>query len=443
MARAWARDDADGFADVLLACDLYLPGFPDSGEGGQRLLTRERDGQTYVLVYTSVEALREATELVTGGWRRVTFAELAGAWPDDSWGLAVSPHTPIGAYLGPGQVRELAEEVAAEPAFEPADERERAMRAAQQAGDAEVYLDLLVVSDVLLPVTGPADPRDLARPGFPWLVRRSGGDATVPVFTSQRRLRDAWPGSGEAPPVIRVPFVALAQVWPDNRYRLAVNSGSAMTAVFTGAQVPDLVRWAQELVLRDTSRRQSSRPSTVPPPAAADPAVAPAATSSPVVAPPAASSPVVAPSAVAPPAEPAPLASLPDASPQAASPAATYTPADISPTAAPPAVMGAQMRRVQVMIGSDVAERFLTAGGDRVSGPVQPAAPTGADDGYLVRWHEESAGPAERQVTELPLPHGAQLIRLIAGQELVVGTYDIELGYWRPSLINVLRGETL
>ncbi|BCJ46075.1 hypothetical protein GCM10010168_50230 [Actinoplanes ianthinogenes] len=393
MARAWAQDDADAFADVLLACDLYLPGFPDAGEGGQRLLTRERDGVTYVLVYTSVEALREATEYVTGGWRRVTFAELAGVWPEESWGLAVSPHTPIGAYLGPAQVRELADEVVPDPAFEPADERERAMRAAQQAGDAEVYLDLLVVSDVLLPVTGPAVPRDLERPGFPWLVQRSGGDATIPVFTSPRRLRDAWPGPEAVPPVVRVPFVVLARAWPEARYRLAVNPGSAMAAVFTGAQVPDLVRWAQEMVLRHTAGPQPRRPSAAPPPAAASAQIA---------------------------------------SPELAS----------LPGAASPAVVGAQMRRVQVVIGSDVAERLLTVGGDRVSGPVRPAEPGIAGDGYLVRWHEESTGPAERPVTDLPLPHGAQLVRLIAGQELVVGTYDREVGYWRPSLIDVLRGET-
>jgi hypothetical protein len=398
MARAWAQEDADGFADVLLACDLYLPGFPDAGEGGQRLLTRERGGQTYLLVYVSVQALQEAMAEIGAGWRRVTFAELAGAWPDDSWGLAVSPHTPIGAYLGPEQLRELVGEVAAEPAFAPADERERAMRAAQQTGDAEVYLDLLVISDVLLPVTGPARPQEVGRPGFPWLVQRSAaGDTTVPVFTSPQRLADAWPAPEATPQVIRVPFMTVARSWPDDRYRLAVNPGSVMSAVFTGAQVPDLVHWAQELVLRHTERARKERA-----PDGAPPAVASAVT------------------------------------PQ------TGPSAPVSSQAAAPVVAGPQMRRVQTSISSEVAQRYLTAGGNRVSGVVQPAGP--ADDGvdYLVRWHEDmSVGPEQRPVTELSLPHGAQLIRLIAGQELVVGTFDLEVGFWRPSLLNVLRGEIL
>ncbi|MFI1995570.1 SseB family protein [Actinoplanes sp. NPDC020271] len=357
MARAWADGDADAFADVLLACDLFLPGFAESDGDGQRLLTRERDGLTFLLVYTSVEALREATQLIGGGWRRVTFAELAGAWPDDRWGLAVSPHTPIGAYLSPEQLGELFEEVAAEPPFTPADERERAMHAAQQAGDAEVYLDLLVIADVLLPVTGPATPQDLGQPGFPWLTQRPGAEVTIPVFTSAHRLHDVRP----QPEVITVPFMAVVRAWPGDRYRLAVNPGSATAAQFTGAQVPDLLRWAQELVLRRTHE---------------------------------------------------------------------------------PVAAESRMRRVQTQIAADVADRYVTSGGALISGLVCPAGPVDAGDGYLVRWHEDEAtGAAGRLATELPLPHGAQLVRLLAGQEVVVGTLDVEVGYWRPSLLTVLRGE--
>ncbi|BCY11093.1 SseB family protein [Actinoplanes sp. L3-i22] len=361
LAKAWADDDADTFADVLLACDLYLPGFAEAGDDGQRLVVRERDEQTYVLVYTSVQALHEAMEHVTDGWRRVTFAELAGSWPNERWGLAISPHTPIGAYLGPEQVQELAGEVAAEPAFRPADERERAMRAAQQSGDAEVYLDLLVTSDVLLPVDAPARPGDLRRPGFPWLVRRAAGDATIAVFTSSRRLTEA----GFQGATIRVPLLSVVRAWPGDGYRLTVNPGSAMESAFTGAQVPDLFRWAQELVRRRTPETVVSSGKDEP---------------------------------VAPP-----------------------------------------MIRVQAEITADRAKSLLEQGGARISGTVTAAGPSGIVDGYLVRWHV--AAGTDPGLAEVTLPHGAQLVRLVSGHEVVVGTYDTELAWWRPSVLNVLRGD--
>ncbi|AEV84434.1 hypothetical protein ACPL_3539 [Actinoplanes sp. SE50/110] len=366
LARAWADDDADSFADVLLHADLFLPGFPDDGASGQRLLTRERGGRTFLLVYTSVEALQEAIPAVGVGWRRTTFAELVGSWPNPAWGLAVSPHTPIGAYLDAEQVRLLGEEVAAEPPFAPGGERERAMRAAQRAGDAEVYLDLLVTADVLLPLAGPAGADDLGKPGFPWLVERVDGAATIAVFTSRQRL----PDPADRPAVVEVPLLSVVRAWPGAAYRMVVNPGSPMVAEFTGAQVPDLWRWAQELVLRRT----------VP----------------------------------------------------------THKGAVDVPVAGP------RMRRVQALVDSSRALEWLAAGGGLVTGSVAPAGAAGILDGYLVRWHEDDAGgAATRQVVGLVLPYGAQLVRLVAGHELVVATYDAELSWWRPSIMSVLRGETL
>ncbi|AEV86748.1 hypothetical protein ACWT_5730 [Actinoplanes sp. SE50] len=374
LARAWADDDADRFADVLLHADLFLPGFADDGASGQRLLTRERGGRTFLLVYTSVEALQEAIPAVGVGWRRTTFAELAGSWPNPAWGLAVSPNTPIGAYLDAEQVRLLGEEVAAEPPFAPGGERERAMRAAQRAGDAEVYLDLLVTADVLLPLAGPAGADDLGKPGFPWLVQRAAGVATVPLFTSRQRLRDVWPDSADRPAVVEVPLLSVVRAWPGAAYRMVVNPGSPMIAEFTGAQVPDLWRWAQELVLRRTSASQSG--------------------------------------------------------------------SENEPLAEQPVVAGPRMRRVQALVDPSVALGWLAAGGGRISASVGPAGAVGILDGYLVRWHEdETLGAATRPVVELELPYGAQLVRLVAGQEIVVATYDAELSWWRPSIMSVLRGE--
>jgi hypothetical protein len=369
MREAWAAGDADAFADLLVKCHLYLPGFPVDDAGEQRLLTRRRGDQTFLLVFTSVEALHEAVAPRTHGWRLTSFAELTRAWPDPAWGLAVSPHTPIGAYLGPEQVRQLAERVPAEPAFHPADEKERAMCAAHQVGDPAVYLDLLVVSDVLVPITALASAEDLARPDFPWRVTYVDGLPTVSVFTSVNRLRES---IADEVPTVRASFVRLARAWPGPAYRLAVNPGSAISATFTGSQIPDLVRWAQGLALRQAGSLDSD---------------------------------------------------VSDGSPA-------------TPVAVPPDV-----RSLEVPVTQAEVDRYLVDGYDRVSGVVRSAG-TGSDRyGYLVRWYGDvTRTPPGRPVTELVLPHGAHLIKLVVGEEVVLGSYDAELRRWNPSIADILRG---
>jgi hypothetical protein len=351
MRQAWDQGDADAFADLLMESPLFLPGFEVDAEGRQRLLTRSRGGQTFLLVFTSVEALREAVGTLTTGWRQTSFAELAAALPDPTWGLAVSPHTPIGAYLGPEQVRAMAAELPDEPVFHAATEKERLMRAAQQEGVPAIYLNLLVVSDVLLAVDGPAVAADLGRPEFPWRVTYVDGLPTVSAFTSPRRVREGFP---EGVPTVEVGMVKLVRAWPDPRYRLAVNPGSAIASVFTGAQVPDLLQWAYQV---------------------------------------AASAPV----------------------------------GDVQP--------------LEVTVAQNAVDLYLGDGYDRVSGPVRAAGTGGDPFGYLVRWYGDPAAvPPGQTVTDLVLPHGAQLIRVTAGEEMVMGSYDAELHRWNPAIADALRG---
>ncbi len=358
MQQAWDQGDADAFADLLMSSPLFLPGFEVDAEGRQRLLTRNRDGQTYLLVFTSVEALREAVGTVTTGWRQTSFAELARALPDPTWGLVVSPQTPIGAYLGPEQVRAMAEELPDEPAFHAANEKERMMRAAQQEGVPAIYLNLLIVSDVLLALARPATAGDLGRPDFPWRITYVDGLPTISVFTSPERVRD---GFTEAVPTVEVGMVKLVRAWPDPRYRLAVNPGSGISSLFTGAQVADLLLWAHKVA-------EEAASATAPPPVT-----------------------------------------------------------DIRP--------------LEVSVGQDAVNLYLGDGYDKVSGQVRLAGTGGDPFGYLVRWYGDPTGtPPGRSVTDLVLPHGAQLIRVTAGEELVMGSYDAELHRWNPAIADALRG---
>jgi hypothetical protein len=278
----------------------------------------------------------------------------------------VSPHTPIGAYLGPEQIRQMAESVDGEPAFHAADEKERAMRAAQEIGDPGVYLDLLVISQVLVPLTAPAEPGDIGQAGFPWRVGYVNGLPTISVFTSLPRLRES---IAEPVPVVEVSMVSVIRAWPDPAHRLAVNPGSAMEANFTGAQVPDLLHWAQELVIREQRRHaEGGQPATAAP-------------------------------------------------------------------ARP------EVRRLELTVAEVEIRRYLVEGRSLVTGVVRLAGTGALDFGHLIRWYGDLEElPASRSVVELALPHGAQLVKVTAGEEAVMGSYDAELRRWNPAIADALRG---
>ena len=262
---AWDRDDTELFVRTLAGAPLYLPGFAGGGRNGtdqpQRLLTRRRGQRTYLLVFTSPEALYAGVGEVVDGWRPTNLAELVHAWPDPEWGLAISPTTPIGAYLDQDQVAAMAQAFADEPAFEPADDAEATMYQAQRGSDPGSYLDVLVTSRLLLPLGAPAGAEDLGRPGFPWRVEPLGGEPTVSVYTSARRLAEAVP---EPVPVASVETLALARAWPDPAWRLAVNPGSAIATVYTAAQVAELISWSRLM----EARSEADHPAPGPVPAA-------------------------------------------------------------------------------------------------------------------------------------------------------------------------------
>jgi hypothetical protein len=248
---AWEQEDGLLLLRTLAGAPLYLPGFTGGGRGGsaqpQRLLTRVRGDRTYLIVFTSPEALHDGLDEVVDGWRLTSVPELVRTLPDPGWGLAVSPNLPIGAYLGPEQLEALAELVADEPVFHPADADEAVMFRAQRTAAPGTYLDLLVMSEVLLPLAAPAAVGDLGRADFPWRVEVVDDLPTVTVFTSPQRLAEALP---DPVPAVRVDMVVLLNAWPDPDWRLSVNPGSAIATVFAGAQVPELLQWARALIVR-------------------------------------------------------------------------------------------------------------------------------------------------------------------------------------------------
>jgi SseB protein N-terminal domain len=240
---------------VLALAPLFLPGFPSTGDSDaaprQRLLTRERDGVPYVLVFTSPEALYRIVR--TDGWRQTTLQEVAGGIPQ-GWGLAVNPATPVVVLIPPEDLAGLVPTEAGMAGFEPANEVERLIRDALVAPDPDVLMDVLVTARVL------ASTQAVLMGGLP----------TVPVFTSPERYADCFGGrdtagagrssdEGARPdpakadmdvPTVTIDLVAALRQWPGSDHRLAVNPGSPIAITLRGDRIPDLLGHAVELTRR-------------------------------------------------------------------------------------------------------------------------------------------------------------------------------------------------
>jgi hypothetical protein len=238
---AWLRDDDVLFLRTIAAAPLYLPGFTSS----PRLLTWQRDGRAYLLAFTSPEALYQQLTGVVDGWRLTDMTSLIAGRPDPELGIVVNPNAPIGAYLNPDELEVMAGLLADDPIFCPGSPAEAVMFRAQRDARPASYLDALVASAVLVPLTAEAAPEDLQHDGFPWRIERVGDGPALSVFTSGLRLAEA---VSDTTPTVRLDFRTLAAAWPDPAWQLAVNPRSAIAATFASPQIAHLVAWSDRRV---------------------------------------------------------------------------------------------------------------------------------------------------------------------------------------------------
>jgi hypothetical protein len=245
---AQARGDGPGYLRILAGAPLYLPVI--GGTSPHRPPAWLHDGVPHLAVFTSVDALRLRVTGIADGYRVTDTGELVERWPDPRWRLAVNPGTPLGVYLPVTALRDHAtgrpDLVEFDPAwaFVPGTEFERVMYLARTTGRPDRYLDALVVSRALMPTAGQASAGDLGGPSFPWLVDIRGPDPVINVFTSPQRLTAAGYPQERA---IAADFIAIVRAWPDTRFGLAVNPGSAIAALFAGPEVARLTDWARRL----------------------------------------------------------------------------------------------------------------------------------------------------------------------------------------------------
>ncbi|POM22683.1 hypothetical protein BTM25_48870 [Actinomadura rubteroloni] len=124
LTAARRRGDEQAYLALLAGATLCLPvpGEPGSEAADQFATAKFGDG-TYVLGFTSPEAMDRSLRGQAVHHRPVTLAELARAWPRREWGLAVDPGLPSAAYLDAETVaRTAGADLAARPAAAPVPE---------------------------------------------------------------------------------------------------------------------------------------------------------------------------------------------------------------------------------------------------------------------------------------------------------------------------------
>ncbi|MBO3733755.1 SseB family protein [Glycomyces niveus] len=118
LREALRGEDQDGYFRILAQIELVLPlSYEDSnGAGADTWATWTTDDRTHILAFTSESALQVCLRDNAGASRRVSFAALAEAWPDEEWWLAVNPGLPIEGYLPAWFVSQVAQGMTTVPA---------------------------------------------------------------------------------------------------------------------------------------------------------------------------------------------------------------------------------------------------------------------------------------------------------------------------------------
>ncbi|GIJ79990.1 SseB protein N-terminal domain-containing protein [Micromonospora phaseoli] len=238
LMAATAADDRESFLTELVGGPLLLPVSPAAAAGHEPAgwPTGRHDGVTHVVAYTSPAAIAAGLPGQSVSYRVTGFADVAADWPDDDWMLAIDPGLPIAVRLTADELRTLAAPTLA---------AERPLRDAILREDPDALMSVLFRAELVLPLRpdGPTT-RDLSDPEFPWwTLPDEQGRASLPVFTSEARLRQAL---GDRDLVV-VSSLQLTDHWPDLSWQLLLNPETPLAAALPGAALLTLRDWVAEL----------------------------------------------------------------------------------------------------------------------------------------------------------------------------------------------------
>ncbi|OLE29398.1 MAG: hypothetical protein AUG44_04300 [Actinobacteria bacterium 13_1_20CM_3_71_11] len=236
---AHRRGDMAAFFGLLRRMPLYVPVAvdPDDPAAPTAYGTLDVDDRVHLAAYTSVGSLEYGLgDGVTH--RELTFPQLADAWPDPDWRLAVNAGSPIEVYASVDEVSEPEPPAPPEPeaGFRPANDLERALEEAVGKQDWNLLIAALTRAPVPAWTPGPAGSGGrvaLGDPGFRWQLTDVSGKPSIAVYTSLDRA-----GEAGAADLVEGTLADIARTWPDRTYQLLLNPGSPIAVVLPAEAVP-------------------------------------------------------------------------------------------------------------------------------------------------------------------------------------------------------------
>jgi hypothetical protein len=171
------------------------------------------------------------------------------------------PVPPVGRPVMSGAMP--SQEPAGEP-FVPANEVERELFDAADAGLTDQFLSTLLLATVLVPVANHSRPGSApGESGFAFRTEEIDGEQFLVVFTSKDRLAEHF---AEPTRTVSVRFYELIRNWPDPTWSFAVNPRTPVGARYPGPQVIALASWAAEAGLGSDPAESDEQAEPIPPP---------------------------------------------------------------------------------------------------------------------------------------------------------------------------------
>ncbi|MEO3827817.1 SseB family protein [Actinomadura sp. B10D3] len=99
LTEARERGDQHGYLELLARAVLYLPAPGDPEAAEHQFATAQFGDGTFILAFTSPEAMDRSLQGQAVHHRQATLAELSRRWPHPEWQLAVNPGLPSACYL--------------------------------------------------------------------------------------------------------------------------------------------------------------------------------------------------------------------------------------------------------------------------------------------------------------------------------------------------------
>ncbi|MFV2177428.1 TY-Chap domain-containing protein [Actinomadura sp. LOL_011] len=99
LTDARERGDQRGYLELLARAPLYLPAPNNPGGTDHQYATAQFGDGTFILAFTSPEAMERSLQGQAVHHREESLARLARRWPNPRWQLAINPGLPSASYL--------------------------------------------------------------------------------------------------------------------------------------------------------------------------------------------------------------------------------------------------------------------------------------------------------------------------------------------------------